>query len=143
MDNLTKTTGSLNDVTINEYDTNKNLTKTILPRGNAISWTYDGVNRVKSIFYNNEEYFNFKYDLNGNEESVMYVKEARQKSRAFDSSNRVKDLKDREGHQQWNYLAKTDKLDSFIFSHGAFTQTNKYEYNQLDQNTLVTTGDGT
>ena len=143
MNNLTNTTGPLNEVTINEYDSNGNLTKTILPRGNDISWTYDGVNRVKSVFYNNEEYFNFKYDLNGNEESVMYVKEARQKSRAFDSSNRVKDLKDREGHQQWNYLAKTDKLDSFIFSHGAFTQTNKYEYNQLDQNTLVTTGDGT
>lgn len=117
-----------------------NNKETLLPRGNAIQSTYDGVDRVESISYNNDLYYKFEYDKNGNEKVVTYVKEGRIKEREYDTSNRVKTLKDRGGLQQWNYLPQTDKLDNFVFTHGSFTQTNKFVYNQLDQNTVVTAG---
>ncbi len=140
LNRLTKTTGPLNDVTINDYDDIGNKKTTILPNGNQIQSVNDGVDRVKSISYNNEEFFTFEYDKNGNEKFVTYVKDGRKKEKDYDPSDRVKTLKDRGGLQQWNYSVRSDKLNDFTFSHGAFTQSNKYAYNDLDQNTVVTAG---
>ncbi|OCA85770.1 Wall-associated protein [Bacillus sp. FJAT-27225] len=137
---LIKTIGPLNDVTTNEYDANGNKIKTVMPKGNSVENTYDGTERVKGTGYNGEQYYTFGYDKNGNELSVHYVKEGRTKTRTFDSSNRVRSLTDRGGSQQWAYPTTSDKLSSFSFTHGTFSHTNTFEYNQLDQNTFVKDG---
>jgi RHS repeat-associated protein len=137
---LIKTTGPLGDVTTNTYDANGNKTKTVLPKGNTVETTYDGTERVNGTGYNGEQYYTFGYDKNGNELSVQYVKEDRSKVRTFDTSNRLLTLTDREGRQTWTYPKESDKLSSFDFTHGAYKQTNTYQYNQLDQNIMVNDG---
>ncbi|WP_391201581.1 RHS repeat domain-containing protein [Psychrobacillus sp. L4] len=140
LNRLINTKGPFNDVTTNECDSIGNKTKTVLPTGKTIQWTYDGMDRLKGLTYNNELYYTFDYDNNGNEKSVTYVKEGRKKERDYDTSNRVTALKDRGGLQQWTYPEDSDKLKGYTFTHGAFTQTNNYTYNQLDQNTIMTAG---
>ncbi|WP_183250023.1 DNRLRE domain-containing protein, partial [Anoxybacillus tengchongensis] len=137
---LLKTVGPLNDVTTNEYDANGNKIKTVLPKGNTIQWTYDGTERVDTISYNGVPYYEFSYDKNGNELSVQYVKDGTTKTRKFDSANRVIEQSDRGGLQKWTYPITSDKLQQFLFSHGSFTQTVTYQYNALDQNTIVQDG---
>ncbi|BAD75067.1 hypothetical protein GK0782 [Geobacillus kaustophilus HTA426] len=137
---LVKTVGPLHDVTTNEYDANGNKIKTVLPKGNTIQWTYDGTERVKTISYNNVPYYEFSYDKNGNELSVQYVKDGTTKTRKFDSANRVIEQSDRGGLQKWTYPTTSDKLQQFMFSHGSFSQTVTYQYNALDQNTVVQDG---
>ncbi|GAA3898318.1 hypothetical protein GCM10022628_23290 [Anoxybacillus suryakundensis] len=140
MGKLIKTVGPLNDVTTNEYDANGNKMKTVLPKGNTIQWTYDGTERVKTISYNNVPYYEFSYDKNGNELSVQYLKDGTTKTRKFDSANRVIEQSDRGGLQKWTYPMTSDKLQQFMFSHGSFSQTVTYQYNALDQNTVVQDG---
>ncbi|KIP21341.1 tRNA nuclease WapA [Anoxybacillus ayderensis] len=137
---LLKTVGPLNDVTTNEYDANGNKMKTVLPKGNTIQWTYDGTERVDTISYNGVPYYEFRYDKNGNELSVQYVKDGTTKTRKFDSANRVIEQSDRGGLQKWTYPTTSDKLQQFLFSHGSFSQTVTYQYNALDQNTIVQDG---
>ncbi|WP_324699060.1 RHS repeat domain-containing protein [Geobacillus icigianus] len=137
---LIKTVGPLNDVTTNEYDANGNKVKTVLPKGNTIQWTYDGAERVKAISYNNVPYYEFSYDKNGNELSVQYLKDGTTKTRTFDKANRLTELSDRGGLQKWLYPTTSDKLQQFMFSHGSFSQTINYQYNKLDQNTVVQDG---
>ncbi|WP_369802223.1 DNRLRE domain-containing protein [Geobacillus sp. B4113_201601] len=137
---LIKTVGPLNDVTTNEYDANGNKIKTVLPKGNTIQWTYDGTERVKTISYNNVPYYEFSYDKNGNELSVQYLKDGTTKTRTFDQANRLVELSDRGGLQKWLYPTTSDKLQQFMFSHGSFSQTINYQYNKLDQNTVVQDG---
>ncbi|WP_236546350.1 RHS repeat-associated core domain-containing protein [Anoxybacillus sp. PDR2] len=137
---LLKTVGPLNDVTTNEYDANGNKIKTVLPKGNTIQWTYDGTERVKTISYNNVPYYEFSYDKNGNELSVQYLKDGTTKTRKFDEKNRVTEQSDRGGVQKWTYPTTSDKLQQFLFSHGSFSQTVTYQYNALDQNTVVQDG---
>ncbi|WP_297990528.1 DNRLRE domain-containing protein [uncultured Anoxybacillus sp.] len=137
---LLKTVGPLNDVTTNEYDANGNKMKTVLPKGNTIQWTYDGTERVDTISYNGVPYYEFSYDKNGNELSVQYVKDGTTKTRKFDSANRVIEQSDRGGLQKWTYPMTSDKLQQFMFSHGSFSQTVTYQYNALDQNTVVQDG---
>ncbi|GGJ71362.1 YD repeat-containing protein [Anoxybacillus voinovskiensis] len=84
---LLKTVGPLNDVTTNEYDANGNKIKTVLPKGNTIQWMYDETERVDTISYNGVPYYEFRYDKNGNELSVQYVKDGTTKTRKFDSAN--------------------------------------------------------
>ncbi|OKO96214.1 wall-associated protein [Geobacillus proteiniphilus] len=137
---LIKTVGPLNDVTTNEYDANGNKIKTVLPKGNTIQWTYDGAERVKTVSYNNVPYYEFSYDKNGNELSVKYLKDGTTKTRTFDKANRLVELSDRGGLQKWLYPTTSDKLQQFMFSHGSFSQTINYQYNALDQNTVVQDG---
>lgn len=137
---LVKTVGPLNDVTTNEYDANGNKIKMVLPKGNTIQWTYDGTERVKTVSYNNVPYYEFSYDKNGNELSVKYLKDGTTKTRTFDKANRLVELSDRGGLQKWLYPTTSDKLQQFMFSHGAFSQTIHYQYNALDQNTVVQDG---
>ena len=139
-DKLIKTVGPLKDTTTNEYDANGNKTKTVLPKGNTIQWSYDGTERVKTISYNNVPYYEFSYDKNGNELSVQYLKDGTTKTRKFDSANRVIEQSDRGGLQKWQYPTTSDKLQQFMFSHGSFSQTVNFQYNALDQNTIVTDG---
>ncbi|XWN52360.1 hypothetical protein L0P96_15100 [Anoxybacillus flavithermus] len=140
MGKLIKTVGPLNDVTTNEYDANGNKIKTVLPKGNTIQWTYDGTERVDTISYNNVPYYEFSYDKNGNELSVKYLKDGTTKTRTFDKANRVIEQSDRGGVQKWTYPTTSDKLQQFMFSHGSFSQTINYQYNALDQNTVVQDG---
>ncbi len=137
---LVKTVGPLHDVTTNEYDANGNKIKMVLPKGNTIQWTYDGTERVKTVSYNNVPYYEFRYDQNGNELSVKYLKDGTTKTRTFDKANRLVELSDRGGLQKWLYPTTSDKLQQFMFSHGAFSQTIHYQYNALDQNTVVQDG---
>ncbi|WP_260858070.1 hypothetical protein [Bacillus sp. FJAT-22090] len=140
LDRLIKTTGPLNDIVSTLYNDQENKTTTTLPNKNLIEQTYDGVDRLSSISYNNERFYSFAYDEKKNKESVTYVKEARVKEKTFDDTDRLITFTDRSGLQQWNYPRDSDKLTSFTFSQGGFTQTNNYTYNQLDQNTVVTAG---
>ncbi|WP_186321409.1 DNRLRE domain-containing protein [Bacillus sp. FJAT-22090] len=140
LDRLIKTTGPLNDIVSTIYNDQGNKTTTTLPNKNMIEQTYDGVDRLSSISYNNERFYSFAYDEKKNKESVTYVKEARIKEKTFDDTDRLITFTDRGGLQQWNYPRDSDKLTSFTFSQGGFTQTNNYTYNQLDQNTVVTAG---
>lgn len=140
---LLKTIGPLNEVSSNEYDGNGNKVKTVLPNGNIIQSVYDGTDRVKDLLYNGEKFYSFTYDKNGDELSVNYEKEARTKSRKYDTSNRLTVLTDRGGNQQWEYPSQTDKLKSFTFTQGSFSQKNTFSYNELDQNTLVDDGSST
>ncbi|MBB4074529.1 YD repeat-containing protein [Anoxybacillus voinovskiensis] len=50
---------------------------------------------------------------------------------------RVIEQSDRGGLQKWTYPTTSDKLQQFLFSHGSFSQTITYQYNALDQNTIV------
>ncbi len=52
-------------------------------------------------------------------------------------------LAERTGKQEWTYSTTSDKLNTFIFTHGSFKQTNTYEYNKKDQNVRMKDGDGT
>ncbi|KZZ84856.1 RHS repeat domain-containing protein [Bacillus sp. SJS] len=140
---LVESKGPLQDVTRNEYDPNGNKIKTTLPNGTMVNWTYDGKNRIKSIGYNGTPLYEYSYDRNGNELSVKDLASGGTKTRTFDKANRVTALTDRGSRQTWTYPTETDKLKSFQSTHGGFTQTNTYEYNQKDQNTVVKDGAST
>ncbi|WP_056470077.1 RHS repeat-associated core domain-containing protein [Bacillus sp. FJAT-25509] len=138
---LIETVGPLNDKTTKEYDPNGNNTKTILPNGNTITSEYDGTDRVKSIAYNEEIYYGFTYDKNGNELTVDYPKEARKKEKTYDSSNRVTKQEDRGATQEWKYASTSDKLNELIVKDISLIQNLKYQYNENDQNTVVNDGE--
>lgn len=134
---LLETVGPLNDKTKNEYDANGNNVKTILPNGDIVTYTYDGTDRIKNTSYNGVLTYGYTYDKNGNETSVTYSIENRSKNRTYDSSNRVIKQEDRGAVQEWKYPTTSDKLNEFIVTHGSFSHIIKYQYNELDQNTVV------
>lgn len=134
---LVETVGPLNDKTTNEYDANGNKIKTVLPKGNIITYAYDGTDRIKSKSINGVATYGYTYDKNGNETSVSYTTESRSKNRTFDTSNRIIKQEDRGAIQEWKYPTTSDKLNEMLFTHGTFTQSVKYQYNELDQNTVV------
>ncbi|MED3563264.1 RHS repeat-associated core domain-containing protein, partial [Bacillus xiapuensis] len=140
---LLQTTGPLNDVTKNEYDSSGNLVKTTLPNGNTIETSYDGADRIHSVSFNGKESFEYGYDRNGNETNVKNVETGEEKVRKYDNANRVTSLTGRGGTQNWVYPDNSDKLKSFTFTHGSYSQTNSYQYNQADQNTEVKDGTNT
>ncbi|MDA7025189.1 DNRLRE domain-containing protein [Bacillus sp. CLL-7-23] len=133
MGKLVKTTDPLGHVLASEYDANSNLIKTISPNGNEVSLTYDGTDRVKSKAYNGTEKYNFTYDKNGNETSVINTEQNITKNRTFDNKNRLTELTDRGGSQSWTYPSDSDKLKTFSWSHGGQKGTNSFTYNKLDQ----------
>jgi len=138
---LIETVGPLNDKTTNEYDANGNKIKTVLPKGNIITYSYDGTDRIKSTSINSVATYGYTYDKNGNETSVSYTTESRSKNRIFDSSNRIIKQEDRGAIQEWKYPTTSDKLNEMLFTHGTFNQSVKYQYNKLDQNTVVNDGE--
>ncbi|OIK14254.1 Wall-associated protein [Bacillus sp. MUM 116] len=138
-----QTTGPLNDVTKNEYDSSGKLFKTTLPNGNTVETSYDGADRIHSISFNGKESYLYGYDLNGNETNVKNVEIGEEKVRTYDNANRVTAITDRGGTQNWEYPANSDKLKSFSFGQGTFSQKNTYVYNQSDENTIVSDGSNT
>ncbi|MEK5389038.1 RHS repeat-associated core domain-containing protein [Margalitia sp. FSL K6-0131] len=52
-------------------------------------------------------------------------------------------LVDRGGTQSWEYPPNSDKLTSFTFTQGDFSQKNTFEYNPSDENTNVKDGSNT
>ncbi len=138
--NLIETTGPLNEVTKNEYDANGNKVKTVLPNNQTLSWTYDGTDRIKNEKINDELVYEYTYDKNGNELSVVYSKENRTKNRVYDTSNRVTKQTDAGAIQEWKYSSTSDKLNEFILTIGSNVVKNTYQYNELDQNILVNDG---
>lgn len=139
--NLTEAVGSLNHKIVNEYDENSNNVKTILPNGNTLTWIYDAKDRMKSVAYNGNPTYSYTYDKNGNETSVLYSKEGRSKNRTYDSSNRVVKQEDRGGTQEWKYSASSDKLKEFLLIHEDFVLKNTFQYNELNQNIIVSDGE--
>lgn len=138
---LVETTGPLNEVTKNEYDSNGNKIKTVLPNNQTLSWVYDGTDRIKSEKINDELVYEYTYDKNGNELSVVYSKENRSKVRIYDTSNRVTKQTDNGATQEWKYSSTSDKLNEFILTYGSNGLKNTYKYNELDQNILVNDGE--
>ena len=136
-----ETVGPLNEKTTNTYDANNNLLTTLLPNGNRIAYTYDGTYRKSGESFNEVQTYGYAYDKNGNELSVDYKKENRTKTRTYDKSDRVTEQNDRSASQKWTYTTASDKLNEFLFTHGTYTQKLTYQYNKLDQNTVVNDGD--
>ncbi|WLR43096.1 RHS repeat-associated core domain-containing protein [Bacillus carboniphilus] len=140
LNQLLKTTGPLNDITVNEYDENGNKIKTTLPRGNDIKWSYDGFDRINTISYNDKGYYRFAYDKNGNETTVEALIDGYTKTREYDKSNRLTKVVQKNSKQDWLYPTESDKLKTFTFTHKDFSQTNEFSYNKQDSNTLVKNG---
>ncbi|MGK4096203.1 DNRLRE domain-containing protein [Bacillus altitudinis] len=137
MGKLTKTIDPLGNVLKSEYDANSNLIKTISANGHEVSLTYDGTDRVKSKSYNGTEKYNFSYDKNGNETTVVNKEQNTTKNRTFDQQNRITKLTERGSSQTWTYPTNSDKLKSFEWTHGNQKGTNQFSYNKLDQMTQM------
>ncbi|WP_163101613.1 DNRLRE domain-containing protein [Peribacillus alkalitolerans] len=144
-DKLISVTNPLNQKTINKYDDNDNLEEILLPNGNIIKNSYDGADRVEQVFYNNAPVYKFIKDKNGNETEITDFLNQIKKIINFDEKNRVTSqiLKKNDiqiGSSSWTYPLKSDKLESVMFTHGGVSQTVDYEYDKLDQNTLIKNG---
>ncbi|MEK5389042.1 RHS repeat-associated core domain-containing protein [Margalitia sp. FSL K6-0131] len=81
--------------------------------------------------------------MNGNEKTVTNKETGEVKSKTFDKANRMTSLVDRGGTQSWKYPLNSDKLTSFTFTQGDFSQSNTFEYNPSDENTNVKDGSNT
>ncbi|PJN87670.1 DNRLRE domain-containing protein [Bacillus sp. mrc49] len=138
----------LNHKTSNAYDDNDNLVQIQLPNGQLIKNTYDNADRIDKIYYNNELAFEFEKDKNSNETSIIDSFNQLKKEQVFDAKDRIisQVLKKNNatlGTVSWNYPADSDKLQSTSFSHQGTNQTISYEYNKLEQNTVVKNNNNT
>ncbi|MBT2719071.1 DNRLRE domain-containing protein [Bacillus sp. ISL-57] len=132
----------LNQKTSYTYDDNDNLVQTHLPNGQFIKNTYDNADRIDKIYYNDDLAFEFVKDKNSNETSIIDSINQLKKEQVFDAKNRITSqvLKKNNttlGTVSWNYPTDSDKLQSTSFSHQGTDQTISYEYNKLEQNTVV------
>lgn len=139
---VTSVTDPLNHKTSYQYDDNDNLVQTILPNGQIIKNTYDNADRIDKIYYNNSLAFEFVKDKNGNETLIADSLNQLKKEQAFDAKNRMtsQTIKKNDatlGTVSWKYPVNSDKLESTSFSHKGTAQTISYEYNKLEQNTVV------
>ncbi|GIN88534.1 tRNA nuclease WapA [Heyndrickxia sporothermodurans] len=139
---VTSAIDPLNYETSFRYDDNDNLTQTILPNGNIIKNTYDNADRIDKIYYNNDLAFQFEKDKNSNETLIVDSINKLKKEQVFDAKNRITNqiIKKNDttlGTVSWKYPTDSDKLESSSFSHNGTSQTFSYEYNKLEQNTVV------
>ncbi|MGD9570033.1 MAG: hypothetical protein AB7V48_17270 [Sedimentibacter sp.] len=56
----------MNQITQFGYNKNGQNTKTILPKGDTITSTYNALNRLDGISYNGVQKWGYEYDANGN-----------------------------------------------------------------------------
>ncbi len=145
---LTKVVDPLQHVTSYTYDDNGNILKTLLPNGNEVESAYDLADRLNKQFYNGQLVFEYTKDKNGNETSIVDYQNQLNRVRTFDTKNRLtkQDILKNEtlvGLTTWTYPTNSDKLSSIAFSHNGTSQSTTYEFNKLDQNTVVKNGTGT
>ncbi|WP_461611878.1 DNRLRE domain-containing protein [Cytobacillus kochii] len=124
------------------YDDNDNLTQTMLANGQYIKNTYDEADRIDKIYYNDQLMFEFNKDKNSNETLIIDHVNKLKKEQTFDDKDRIVTQKlmrndDELGTLNWQYPTDSDKLKSTSFSHQGTDQNISYEYNKLEQNTVV------
>ncbi|MCU5517788.1 DNRLRE domain-containing protein [Bacillus wiedmannii] len=125
-----------------EYDANANKTKTKMPNGSLIEWGYDTADRIMGEKRNGKDAFTFERDANGQETKVKDHVNGVEKSKTYDTADRITSITDsRGGKIDWAYHdkanSKTEKLKEQSITHGGYNSKIKYEYNALDQNTSV------
>ncbi|WP_246483938.1 DNRLRE domain-containing protein [Heyndrickxia vini] len=139
-DQLKQVTDPLGGLAIYQYDDNGNQIKTTFPNGKTQEWKYDGADRQIETLFDGKKMFTFGYDKNGNERSVTDVASGTSKEKTYDSSNRLRTLIERGGKIEWTYPTTSDKMNQLLFSHGTTSLKTTFEYNTLDQNTVVKDG---
>ncbi|WP_025753467.1 DNRLRE domain-containing protein [Priestia megaterium] len=136
-DKLRAYTDALGFKTTHTYDANGNDIKTELPNGHVIESTYDTADRTTSEKRDGTTAFSFEYDKNGNETKVTDSVNSVVRTKAYDKAGQITSMTDRGGTFGWEYKKDSTKIVKSKFSQSGTTNENTYEYNALDQNTVV------
>ncbi|OOR21504.1 DNRLRE domain-containing protein [Bacillus cereus] len=131
-----------------EYDANANKTKTKMPSGATIEWSYDTADRMVSEKRNGKDAFTFERDANGQETKVKDHVNGMERGKTYDTADRITSMTDsRGGKVDWAYHDKTnsksEKLREQALTHGGYSNKVSYDYNTADQNIKVTDGAST
>lgn len=141
-DKLKSYTDALGFKTLHSYDENGNETKTELPNGHVLESSYDTANRIINKKLDGASGFTYEYDQNGNETKVNDSINNFIRTKTFNKAGQMTDMTDRDGKFGWTYKPNSTKVMTSTFKQGNTTRTTNYEYNSLDQNTIVTDSEG-
>ena len=141
-DRLRAYTDALGFKTLHSYDDNGNEIKTELPNGHVLESTYDTADRITSEKRDGTTAFAYEYDKNGNETKVTDSVNSVVRTKNYDKANQLTSMTDRGGTLSWTYKPNSPKVIRSAFTQGNTTSQTNYQYNTLDQNTIVTDSKG-
>ncbi|QUI24512.1 DNRLRE domain-containing protein [Vallitalea pronyensis] len=123
----------LNQSTEFGYYKNGNKAKIIHPNGDEISYTYNAVNRLDGIFYNDVKKWNFEYDPNGNITSATKSETADTTSYTYDINNRLTKVEEGLSNSFEYGYDDNSNVTLLKITAGSATFTNGYTFNSLDK----------
>lgn len=114
-----------------EYDRNGNHTKIVSPKGDAISNTFDALNRINGKYINGVKKWSYGYDSNGNLTSVTDAS-SKQTTFSYDKNNRL--TQEGKGSIKTDYGYNSyDNMTSVKLTSGTTSVLTDLAYNKLDQ----------
>ena len=120
------------------YDLNGNITKVISPKGDTVSYTYDPLNRLEKIIYNDAEKWRYGYDANGNVTSVTDAITGTTTRYSYDKNNQVTQQTTGSANTVNYTYDANGNIVSLVAKAGTKATTHGYIYNAIDQLVVMT-----
>ena len=120
------------------YDLNGNITKVISPKGDTVSYTYDPLNRLEKIIYNDAEKWRYGYDANGNVTSVTDAITGTTTRYSYDKNNQVTQQTTGSANTVNYTYDANGNIVSLVAMAGTKATTHGYIYNAIDQLVVMT-----
>ena len=125
-------TNPLNQTIQFGYDKNGNTTKTLFPKGDTVSNTYNALNRTDGVYYNGVKQWGLAYDANGNLTAVTDGAGNTTSSLSYDKNIRLTQQAEGASNSLDYGYDDNSNLTSLTATAGTTTVSTGYSYNPLN-----------
>jgi len=114
------------------YDKNGNTTKTLFPKGDTVSNTYNALNRMDGMYYNGVKQWGLAYDASGNLTTITDGAGNTTSSMSYDKNNRLTQQAEGASNSIAYGYDDNSNLTSLTATAGATTVATGYTFNPLN-----------